>query len=113
MPLLASFSRPDSLVSRKAWLRNLLQCTSEPKKIGVPIEVKPHAYDPAANPELFDGVPGPPPGRVPHRPYHSRDPVIFVAIFFFVIGIVTFGLGCLLYGLMPAITRSGRWSITA
>ena len=30
---------------------------SDPKKIGVSIELKPHAYDPAANPELFDGVP--------------------------------------------------------
>ena len=31
--------------------------TSDPKQIGVSIELKPHAYDPAANPELFDGVP--------------------------------------------------------
>jgi uncharacterized RDD family membrane protein YckC len=27
-----------------------------PRRIGVSIEVKPHAYDPATNPELFDGV---------------------------------------------------------
>ncbi len=27
-----------------------------PKKIGVSIELKPHAYDPATNPELFEGV---------------------------------------------------------
>ena len=30
---------------------------SEPKRLGVSIELKPHAYDPVANPELFDGVP--------------------------------------------------------
>jgi len=28
----------------------------EPRKIGVSFEVKPHAYDSAANPELFEGV---------------------------------------------------------
>ena len=26
---------------------------SEPKRIGVSIELKPHAYDPVTNPELF------------------------------------------------------------
>ena len=29
---------------------------SEPRRIGVSIELKPHAYDPVANPELFEGV---------------------------------------------------------
>src|SRR5262249_11286795 len=29
---------------------------NEPRRIGVSIELKPHAYDPAANPELFEGV---------------------------------------------------------
>ena len=29
---------------------------SGPRKIGVSIEVKPHAYDPIRNPELFEGV---------------------------------------------------------
>jgi len=29
---------------------------NEPRRIGVSIELKPHAYDPIANPELFDGV---------------------------------------------------------
>ena len=28
----------------------------EPRRIGVSIELKPHAYDPVTNPELFDGV---------------------------------------------------------
>jgi uncharacterized RDD family membrane protein YckC len=29
---------------------------NEPRRIGVSIELKPHAYDPVTNPELFDGV---------------------------------------------------------
>ena len=29
---------------------------NEPRRIGVSIELKPHAYDPCCNPELFDGV---------------------------------------------------------
>jgi uncharacterized RDD family membrane protein YckC len=29
---------------------------SEPRRIGVSFELKPHAYDPKANPELFEGV---------------------------------------------------------
>ena len=29
---------------------------SEPKRIGLSVEVKPHAYDPATQPELFEGV---------------------------------------------------------
>ena len=27
-----------------------------PKRIGLSVDVKPHAYDPAAQPELFEGV---------------------------------------------------------
>lgn len=73
---------------------------SEPKRIGVSIEVKPHAYDPATSPELFEGV-------VARRLVAFlidflilAVPVIFVAMFVFVVGIVTFGLGFLLYGLL-------------
>ena len=33
--------------------------TTEPRRIGVSIELKPHAYDPVASPELFEGVPVP------------------------------------------------------
>jgi hypothetical protein len=29
---------------------------TDPRRIGVSIDVKPHAYDPAVNPELFEGV---------------------------------------------------------
>ncbi len=74
--------------------------TSEPRRIGVSIELKPHAYDPVANPELFEGV-------VARRVVAFLIdfvilalPVAFVSMFIFVIGIVTFGLGFLFYGLL-------------
>lgn len=73
---------------------------SEPKRIGVSIELKPHAYDPATSPELFEGV-------VARRVVAFlidflilAVPVVFVAMFIFVVGIVTFGLGFLFYGLL-------------
>jgi uncharacterized RDD family membrane protein YckC len=77
---------------------------SEPRRIGVSIDVKPHAYDPATNPELFEGV-------VARRVIAFfidflilATPVVLVSMFIFVIGIVTFGLGFLFYGLLwPAM----------
>src|SRR5689334_2816968 len=77
---------------------------SEPRRLGVSVELKPHAYDPATNPELFDGV-------VARRVVAFLIdflilslPVLFVSMFIFVIGIVTFGLGFLFYGLLwPAM----------
>jgi uncharacterized RDD family membrane protein YckC len=73
---------------------------SEPKRIGVSFEVKPHAYDPVTNPELFEGV-------VARRIVAFLIdflilslPVVFVSMFIFVVGIVTFGLGFFLYGLL-------------
>ena len=74
--------------------------TGEPKRIGVSIEVRPHAYDPAAQPEMFEGV-------LARRLLAFvidfvvlAVPVAFAAMFIFVVGIVTFGLGFLLYGLL-------------
>ena len=81
-----------------------IMAQSEPRRLGVSVELKPHAYDPATNPELFDGV-------VPRRVVAFlidflilSIPVVFVSMFIFVIGIVTFGLGFLFYGLLwPAM----------
>src|SRR5882757_1627622 len=77
-----------------------IMAASEPKRIGVSFEVKPHAYDPVTNPELFEGV-------VARRIVAFLIdflilslPVVFVSMFIFVIGIVTFGLGFFLYGLL-------------
>jgi uncharacterized RDD family membrane protein YckC len=69
-------------------------------RIGVSFDVKPHAYDPAANPELFEGV-------------LSRRVVAFIidlviitvppialSLFIFVFGFFTFGFGWALFGLL-------------
>ena len=74
--------------------------SSGPSQIGVSFDAKPHAYDPAANPELFEGV-------------LSRRlvaffidliiitvPLIAAAIFIFLFGIVTLGLGWMLFWLV-------------
>ena len=68
------------------------------------IDIKPHAYDPVMNPELFEGV-------------LSRRilafvidlvilaiPVVLASIFIFAFGIVTLGLGFFLYGLLYPAT---------
>ncbi len=70
------------------------------KKIGVSIELKPHAYDPAANPELFEGV-------LARRCIAFlidvtiiAIPVLFAAVFIFIFGLVTLGLGWVLFWLL-------------
>jgi uncharacterized RDD family membrane protein YckC len=77
---------------------------SEPKRIGLSVEVKPHAYDPAVSPELFEGV-------LARRLLAFvidliilAMPVLFLAMFIFVVGVVTFGLGFVFYALLtPAM----------
>ncbi len=74
--------------------------TSDPKRIGVSIELKPHAYDPAVSPELFEGLLA---RRVVAFVIDFvilAVPVLFVAMFIFVIGVVTLGLGFFLYFLV-------------
>ena len=70
---------------------------SGPKRIGLNVEVKPHAYDPATQPELFEGV-------LARRVVAFcidiiviAVPLIFVAIFIFMFGLVTLGLGWFLF----------------
>jgi uncharacterized RDD family membrane protein YckC len=77
---------------------------SEPRRIGVSIELKPHAYDPLTNPELFEGV------LARRMIAFLVDlviifiPVVFVALFIFVFGLVTLGLGWALYWLLSPAT---------
>jgi uncharacterized RDD family membrane protein YckC len=82
---------------------------SEPRKIGVSIELKPHAYHPAANPELFEGV-------LARRCMAFlidvtiiAIPVLFAAIFIFIFGLITLGLGWALYWLISPATMI--WAI--
>jgi uncharacterized RDD family membrane protein YckC len=69
--------------------------------MAVPIDVKPHAYDPVQHPELFEGV-------LARRVVAFlidfvviAVPVVLAAMFIFVFGIVTLGLGWALYWLLP------------
>lgn len=67
---------------------------------GLSFDVKPHAYDPAAHPELFKGV-------LERRAIAFAIDVIVIAIplllawvFIFVFGLITFGLGWLLFWML-------------
>src|SRR3984885_7918751 len=71
-----------------------------PERIGLAFDVKPHAYDPVANPELFEGV-------LARRVVAFVIDVVIIAIplilgwmFIFVFGLITFGLGWALFWLM-------------
>ena len=73
---------------------------SGPRRIGVSIELKPHAYHPAANPELFEGV-------LARRCMAFlidvtiiAIPVLLAGIFIFIFGLLTLGLGWALYVLL-------------
>jgi uncharacterized RDD family membrane protein YckC len=72
----------------------------QPRGIGVSIDLKPHAYDPAANPELFQGV------LARRLVAFVIDiviimlPVAFAAVFIFFLGLVTFLLGWALFWLL-------------
>jgi uncharacterized RDD family membrane protein YckC len=71
---------------------------------GMSIDIKPHAYDPVTQPELFDGV-------LARRVIAFiidfiviAVPVVLAAMFIFAFGIVTLGLGFALYWLLPTAT---------
>ena len=68
------------------------------------IDVKPHAYDPATQPELFEGVLA---RRVVAFVIDFiilAVPVLLAAMFIFAFGIVTLGLGFALYWLLSPAT---------
>ncbi len=68
------------------------------------IDIKPHAYDPMTQPELFDGVLA---RRVVAFVIDFiviSIPVLLAAMFIFAFGIVTLGLGFALYWLLPTAT---------
>jgi uncharacterized RDD family membrane protein YckC len=77
---------------------------SEPRKIGVSIELKPHAYDPDSMPELFEGV-------LARRVvaffidiFIVIAPIVLAAIFILVFGLLTFGLGLVLFWFLSPAT---------
>jgi len=77
--------------------------TSEPKRIGVSFEVKPHAYDPATMPELFDGVLARRIVAFVIDLIVLSIPILFLSAFIFIIGVVTLGFGFLLYALLSPV----------
>jgi uncharacterized RDD family membrane protein YckC len=77
---------------------------SGPKRIGISIDLKPHAYDPALNPELFDGVLARRVVAFIIDVIIIAVPVLAAAIFIFVFGLVTFGIGWLLFWLLTPAT---------
>ena len=75
----------------------------------MPIDIKPHAYDPATQPELFEGV-------LPRRVVAFAidfviiaAPIVLAAMVIFAFGVVTLGLGWALYWLLPP--ASVLWAI--
>jgi uncharacterized RDD family membrane protein YckC len=75
--------------------------TSEPHRMGLPFEVKPHAYDPAANPELFEDVLARRLVAFVIDLVILAIPVALAAMFIFAAGVITLGLGFFLYALLP------------
>jgi uncharacterized RDD family membrane protein YckC len=76
----------------------------EPRRIGVSIELKPHAYDPRTNPELFEGVLARRCLALLIDVVIIATPLIFAAIFIFIFGLITLGLGWGLYALFYPAT---------
>jgi len=74
--------------------------TSGPGRADLSPAARPHAYDPAASPELFEGV------LARRMVAFIIDvtlialPLVVAAVFIFVLGLVTFGLGWTLYWLL-------------
>jgi uncharacterized RDD family membrane protein YckC len=71
----------------------------DPRRVGVTIEMKPHAYDPAQSPELFDGV-------LPRRLLAFAidvavilAPVALAFVLIILFGLLTFGFGWALLAL--------------
>jgi uncharacterized RDD family membrane protein YckC len=76
---------------------------SEPKRIGLSVDVKPHAYNPVTEPELFEGVLARRVVALLIDVMILTVPLIFLAIFIFVFGLVTLGLGWFLFFLMSPV----------
>jgi uncharacterized RDD family membrane protein YckC len=73
------------------------------------IDIKPHAYDPVSQPDLFEGV-------LPRRVvafvidfFIIAVPIVLAAMVIFAFGVVTLGLGWALYWLLPP--ASVIWAI--
>jgi uncharacterized RDD family membrane protein YckC len=77
---------------------------SGPSRIGISLDVKPHAYDPETNPELFEGVLARRVVAFVIDIIIIAIPLVAAAVFIFVFGLVTFGLGWALFWLLSPAT---------
>jgi uncharacterized RDD family membrane protein YckC len=66
-------------------------------RIGISLEARPHAYDPIANPELFQGVLARRVVAFVIDVIIIVVPVVFAAICIFIFGLITLGLGWTLF----------------
>jgi uncharacterized RDD family membrane protein YckC len=71
-----------------------------PRRIGESFELKPRAYDPAVNPELFEGVLARRCIAFIMDVLIITIPVLLAAVFIFIFGLVTLGLGWVLFWLL-------------
>jgi uncharacterized RDD family membrane protein YckC len=82
---------------------------NDPKRIGLSVDVKPHAYDPATQPELFEGVLARRVVAFLIDVVIIAVPLILLAVFMAVFTVFTLGLGgfvFFLYGLTFGSARS-------
>jgi uncharacterized RDD family membrane protein YckC len=75
-----------------------------PRGLGMSIDIKPHAYDPVTQPELFEGVLARRVVAFVIDIIIIAIPLVLAAMFIFAFGIITLGLGWALYWLMPPAT---------
>lgn len=73
--------------------------TTGPGGMGLSFETKPHAYDPLKSPELFDGVLARRTLAFVIDVVIISIPVIFAALFILIFGLITLGLGWILFWL--------------
>jgi RDD family len=83
--------------------------TQQEPRAGFQADVQPHAYDPIANPELFDGVLARRVLAFVIDVLIITIPVLLVSIFIFLFGIFTLGFGWLLFWLVSPATAV--WAI--
>jgi uncharacterized RDD family membrane protein YckC len=73
--------------------------TSSPGGLGLSAQYKPHAYDPVRNPELFDGVLARRLVAFVIDVVIISIPMMFAALFILLFGLITLGLGWMLFWL--------------
>jgi uncharacterized RDD family membrane protein YckC len=69
-------------------------------RIGISLEARPHAYDPIANPELFEGVLARRVMAFVIDVIIIAVPLVFASICIFVFGLITLGLGWTLFWML-------------